>query len=142
VLVGAAWRFPPNSRVVARAAAWLRAGYPRRPRHRSADWGRILGLTSGGPMGFPREVSYGAAKGALERYTMAASIELAAQGVTANIVYPPVTDTGWVTEEVRELVAASPDHVHVANPEEVAWTLVWLSSDLGRLITGNVLHLR
>jgi 3-oxoacyl-[acyl-carrier protein] reductase len=134
--------FEANFAVDARAAALLIAGYARRHRQRGARWGRILGLTSGGPMGFPREVSYGAAKGALERYTMAASIELAAQGVTANIVYPPVTDTGWVTDEVRELVATSEDLVHVADPDEVAWTLAWLSSDLGQLITGNIIRLR
>ena len=56
-------------------------------------------------MGFPQEVSYGAAKAALENYTMAASSELAPYGITANIVHPPVTDTGWVTDEVRALVA-------------------------------------
>jgi len=31
---------------------------------------------------------------------MSAAFELAALGVTANVVQPPVTDTGWVTEEV------------------------------------------
>jgi 3-oxoacyl-[acyl-carrier protein] reductase len=134
--------FDANFAVDARAAALLIAGYARRHRQRRATWGRILGLTSGGPMGFPGEVSYGAAKGALERYTMAASIELAAQGVTANIVHPPVTDTGWVTDDVRGLVAESQDLVHVAQPDEVAWTLAWLSSDLGQLITGNIIHLR
>ena len=62
-------------------------------------------------MGFPGEVSYGAAKAALENYTMAASVELAADGITANVVYPPVTDTGWVTDDVRRFVAESTDHV-------------------------------
>jgi 3-oxoacyl-[acyl-carrier protein] reductase len=134
--------FKANFAVDARAAALLIAGYARRHRQRGAGWGRILGLTSGGPMGFPGEVSYGSAKGALERYTMAASIELAAQGVTANIVHPPVTDTGWVTDDVRELVATSDDLVHVADPDEVAWTLAWLASALGTLITGNIIRLR
>lgn len=134
--------FDANFAVDARAVALLIAGYARRHRERGAAWGRILGLTSGGAMGFPGEVSYGAAKGALERYTMAASTELADRGVTANIVYPPVTDTGWVTDEVRDLVARSDEHVHVAEPEEVAWTLAWLSSDLGRLVSGNVIRLR
>jgi 3-oxoacyl-[acyl-carrier protein] reductase len=134
--------YEANFAVDARAAALLIAGYARRHRRRGARWGRILGLTSGGPRGFPGEVSYGAAKGALERYTLAASIELAERGVTANIVYPPVTDTGWVTDEVRALVAGSTEHVHVADPAEVAWTLGWLASDLGRLVTGNVIRLR
>lgn len=93
-------------------------------------------------MGFPGEVSYGAAKAALENYTMAASIELANLGITANVVYPPVTDTGWVTNDVREFVKASSDHVHVAEPEEVAGIIAWLCTSEADLITGNVIRLR
>jgi 3-oxoacyl-[acyl-carrier protein] reductase len=51
--------------------------------------GRIIGLTSGGDLGFPEEVSYGAAKAAQTNYTMAAALELAPFGVTANMVSPP-----------------------------------------------------
>src|SRR5580765_2830541 len=56
---------------------------PRRHIGRGATWGRIVGLTSGGPNGFPGEVSYGAAKAALENYTMSAAFELAPLGITA-----------------------------------------------------------
>lgn len=87
-------------------------------------------------------MSYGAAKAALENYTMSASIELAAHGVTANVVYPPVTDTGWVTEEISAFVDASPDHLHIADPAEVAEVISWLCTDAARLVTGNVLRLR
>src|SRR5205823_3933712 len=86
--------------VDARGSALLIAEFARRHIARGADWGRIVGLTSGGPMGFPDEVSYGAAKAALENYAMSAALELAAYGITSNVVYPPVTDTGWVTPEV------------------------------------------
>ncbi len=128
--------------VDARAAALLIAEFARRHAGRAASWGRIVGLTSGGPFGFPEEVSYGAAKAALENYTMSAASELAGLGVTANIVYPPVTDTGWITEEVRRSVEASDELVGVARPEEVAEVIVWLVSDEARLVTGNVIRLR
>lgn len=93
-------------------------------------------------MGFPGQVSYGAAKAALENYTMSASIELASAGVTANVVYPPVTDTGWITPEVRGFVEESTDHVHIAEPEDVAQVIGWLCTDAARLVTGNVVRLR
>jgi 3-oxoacyl-[acyl-carrier protein] reductase len=128
--------------VDATAAALLIAEFARRHIERGGDWGRIVGLTSGGARGFPDEVSYGAAKAAQDNYTMSASVELADYGVTANMVHPPVTDTGWVTDEVRREVAASVDHVHVATPDEVAEVIDFLVSDAGRLITGNVLVLR
>lgn len=124
------------------AAALMIAEFGTRHIARGADWGRIIGLTSGGPQGFPGEVSYGAAKAAQENYTMSAASELAAYGVTANMVYPPVTDTGWVTDEVRAFVAVSSDHVHVAQPAEVAEVIAYLCSDAARLVTGNILRLR
>jgi 3-oxoacyl-[acyl-carrier protein] reductase len=134
--------FDAQFHVDARAGALLIAEFAARHQARSANWGRIVTLTSGGSMGFPGEVSYGAAKAALENYTMAASVELAADGVTANVVYPPVTDTGWVTNDVRRFVASSSDHVHVAAPTEVAEVIVWLCTDAAHLVTGNVIRLR
>jgi 3-oxoacyl-[acyl-carrier protein] reductase len=107
------------------------AEFARRHLERQASWGRIIGLTSGGPMGFPGELSYGAAKAALGNYTMAASVELGRLGVTANMVYPPVTDTGWVTDEVREFVSHSDDHIHVARPEDVAGVILLLCAPGG-----------
>jgi 3-oxoacyl-[acyl-carrier protein] reductase len=125
-----------------RGSALMIAEFARRHVARGAAWGRIVGLTSGGSLGFPEEVSYGAAKAALENYAMSAALELAEFGITSNVVYPPVTDTGWVTDAVREFVAGSPLHVHVATPEEVAEVIVYLASDEARLITANVLYLR
>jgi 3-oxoacyl-[acyl-carrier protein] reductase len=128
--------------VDAMGAALMIAEFARRHAGRQATWGRIIGLTSGGGLGFPEEVSYGAAKAAQVSYTMSAAAELAPFGVTANMVHPPVTDTGWVTDAVREQVAGSPDLIHVAAPQEVAEVIAWLASDDAALVTGNVLTLR
>jgi len=128
--------------VDARGTALLISEFARRHAARGSRWGRIVSLTSGGPTGFPNEVSYGAAKAALENYTMAAAFELAGLGITANVVHPPVTDTGWVTDDVRRHVAERPDLIHIASPEEVAGVIAYLVSDEARLITANRLHLR
>lgn len=124
------------------APALLIGELARRHRERGADWGRIVGLTSGGDLGFPGEVSYGAAKAAQANYTMSAAVELADLGITANIVHPPVTDTGWVTDGIRRFVASSGTHFHVAEPAEVAETIVFLASEEAALVTGNVITLR
>lgn len=126
--------------VDARAAALLIAEFARRHVASRATWGRIVSLSSGGPLGFPEEVSYGAAKAALENYTMSAALELAQYGVTANVVHPPVTDTGWVTEAIREAVEKGGGRV--ASASEVAEVILMLVSDQARLINANVLRLR
>ncbi len=128
--------------VDARAGALLMAEHVERHRARSDVWGRIVTLTSGEGKAFPGEVSYGAAKAALISYTLSAAAEMAADGITANVVYPPVTDTGWITDEVRAFVASDHDHHHVAAPEEVADVIAWLCADAGRVVTGNVIRLR
>jgi 3-oxoacyl-[acyl-carrier protein] reductase len=128
--------------VDAMAPALLIAEFARRHIQRGAQWGRIIGLTSGGELRFPEEVSYGAAKAPQTNYTMSAAFELADLGITANMVHPPVTDTGWVTNSVRESVATSRALVHIAAPDEVANVIAFLTSDAAALITGNVITLR
>ncbi len=129
--------FDQQFAVDARATALLISEFAIRHRRQGLSWGRIVGLTSGGPRGFPEEVSYGAAKAALENYSMSAALELADRGITSNVIHPPVTDTGWVTEEVRKHVGD-----HVASPEDVAEVIAFLVSDRARLITGNVIQMK
>lgn len=73
---------------------------------------------------------------------MSAAFELAPHGVTANIVYPPVTDTGWVNEAVRENVRRRSDLIHIVGPDDVAEVIAFLASDHAQLITANVIRLR
>jgi 3-oxoacyl-[acyl-carrier protein] reductase len=98
-------------------------------------------MTSGGEDGFPQEVSYGAAKAALVNYTRSASLELGRYGVTANAVHPPITDTGWVTDDVRRSIEKDDRFFSVAEPREVADVVAFLVSDAGGRVTGNVLRM-
>lgn len=128
--------------VDAKAGALLMNEFIARHRARGDDWGRIVTLTSGEGRQFPGEVSYGAAKAALISYTLSAAAEMAADGVGANVVYPPVTDTGWITDEVRAFVDRDHDHHHIASPREVAEVIAWLCADAGRIVTGNIIRCR
>ncbi len=126
--------------VDARAPALLISEFARRHIERGATWGRIIGLTSGGPGGFPEEVSYGAAKAAQENYTMAAAAELGRYGITANMIMPPVTDTGWITPAVAAAAAAA-SPLGVAHPDEVAEVVAFLASHQGSRITGHIIRM-
>jgi 3-oxoacyl-[acyl-carrier protein] reductase len=99
-----------------------------------------VGLTSGESHGFPEEVSYGAAKAAQVNLTLSAATELARYGVTANVVYPPVTDTGWINPDTAS--AATSLGRRIATPKQVADVIAYLASDASALITGNVIRLR
>ena len=124
----------------ARAAALLIAEFARRHLARRGSWGRVIGLTSGDPDGFPEEVSYGAAKAAQVNLTLSAASELAKHGVTANVVHPPITDTGWVNAQTAS--AAQSVGRRIATPKQVAEVIAFLASDQAALITGNVIRLR
>jgi 3-oxoacyl-[acyl-carrier protein] reductase len=127
--------------VDARGGALLIAEFAARLQARDGSWGRIVSMTSGGEGGFPQEVSYGAAKAAIVNYTMSASLELSRFGVTANAVHPPVTDTGWVTDDVRGFVEENDAFFSVAEPSEVGDVVSFLVSEAGRRVTGNVLRM-
>jgi NAD(P)-dependent dehydrogenase (short-subunit alcohol dehydrogenase family) len=60
----------------------------------------------------------------------------------SDVVYPPETDTGWITAAVREAVEHDKELIHVASPDDVADVIVFLCSERARLITANVIHLR
>jgi 3-oxoacyl-[acyl-carrier protein] reductase len=85
----------------------------------------------------------GAAKAAQESYTLSAAWELGRYGITANLVHPPVTDTGWVTPAVeRAAAAASPlGERAVAQPEDVAQVILLLASRQADRITGQVVRM-
>ncbi len=126
--------------VDARAAALLIAEFARRHVAREGQWGRIIGLTSGEADGFPEEVTYGAAKAAQVNFTLSAATELARFGVTANVVHPPMTDTGWISQ--RTAASAQSAGHRVATPRQVADVIAYLASDAADLVTGNVIRLR
>ena len=67
---------------------------------------------------------------------MSAALELARFGITTHMVQPPVTDTGCVSDAVRDAVASP--LFHVASPAVV----VYLASGAAVLITANVITLR
>jgi hypothetical protein len=64
---------------------------------------------------------------AQENYTMSAAQEVGPYGVTAKMVYPPATDTGWITPAVRLgrcRAASRPSTM----PMAAEWRSQWQSS--------------
>jgi 3-oxoacyl-[acyl-carrier protein] reductase len=98
--------------------------------------GRIIALTSDHTVG---NLPYGASKAALDRITLAAARELASLGITANVVNPGATDTGWMNDELVQEVARSTPLGRVGRPEDAANLVSFLCSPEGGWINGQLL---
>lgn len=99
--------------------------------------GRIIGLTSDH---VPGNVPYGVSKGALDRIVLAATHEFAHLGVTANVINPGATDTGWMTKEQLSDFARSAPLGRVGLPEDCARLVSFLCSEEGGWINGQLLQ--
>ena len=105
--------------------------------------GRIINLTSGqsiAPM--PGELAYAATKGAIEAFTISLSAELASYGITVNAVDPGATDSGWITQEIRQELLPRFPMGRIGQPEDAARLIAFLASDEAAWITGQVIHSR
>jgi 3-oxoacyl-[acyl-carrier protein] reductase len=126
--------------VNSRATALMIAEFAKRHARAGASWGRIISITTGGASGFPREVSYGASKAALESYTRAAAAELGRFGITANVVCPGPTQTAWITPDMEQEFNGHTPLGRMGYPEDVARGVLLLVSDQAGWITGQVVH--
>ncbi|OAH12199.1 SDR family oxidoreductase [Streptomyces jeddahensis] len=99
--------------------------------------GRIIALTSDHTVG---NLPYGASKGALDRITLAAARELAHLGVTANVINPGPTDTGWMTDQLKRDLAQATPLGRLGLPRDCANLVTFLCSDQGGWINGQLLQ--
>lgn len=99
--------------------------------------GRIVSITSDHTAG---NLPYGASKGAMDRIVLAAAIELAELGVTANVINPGATDTGWMSPEIETAVRARNVQPRIGMPADTANLVSFLCSDQGQWINGQLLY--
>ncbi len=107
-------------------------------------WGRIINLSSvAATKGGRGQANYAATKGAVEAMTRSLAVELAKRNITVNCVAPGVIETE-MSKEVRKLAH---DQImdrqlvkRYGTPEEIAAWVVFLASDFGAYMTGQVIH--
>ena len=99
--------------------------------------GRIIALTSDHTAG---NLPYGASKGALDRIVLAAASEFRALGITANVINPGATDTGWMSEELMADVRQWTLLGRVGTPQDCANLVRFLCSPEGGWINGQLLY--
>ncbi len=98
---------------------------------------RIIAITSDHTAG---NLPYGASKGAMDRIVLAAAVELAGLGVTANVVNPGATDTGWMSPTIKDQVLDANLQQRLGLPSDVANVVSFLCSAQGQWINGQLLY--
>jgi len=99
--------------------------------------GRIVAITSDAVVG---NTPYGASKGALDRIVLASAVELAGIGVTANVINPGATDTGWMTAAIERAVLERNIQSRIGRPIDCANLVDFLVSAEGQWINGQLLY--
>lgn len=112
---------------------------------RLRDGGRIVLVSStAAQRGEAFHGDYAASKGAMVSLVKGLCIELAPRGITVNSVAP-----GWIDTEMSETafvgdarasVAAAIPIGRIATAEDVAGPIIFLCSELGRHLTGEILN--
>ena len=99
--------------------------------------GRIIAITSDHTAG---NLPYGASKGALDRIVQAAAHEFRTLGITANVINPGPTDTGWMAPDLYEEVRRATPLGRVGQPQDCANLVRFLCSPEGGWINGQLLY--
>ena len=123
-----------------RAYALLMAEYLERYLARGGTWGRIVNISTDAAHEHAANVSYAASKHAIESYSRSAAAEMGKYGITVNIVAPGPIQTGYITPEAEAEIAAGTPLGRVGRPEDVAEVVVFLASEQGRWLTGQLLY--
>lgn len=119
------------------------------PGMRERGYGRIVNLSSRGALGRPLRTSYAAAKAGVVGMTRTWAIELAAHGITANVVSPGPTATEMFTrnnlqgekaEANRRAFLADVPMGRFGVPAEIAVGIAFFLERGASFVTGQVLH--
>jgi 3-oxoacyl-[acyl-carrier protein] reductase len=110
-------------------------------RFAGSSGGRIINLTSGQGRGaMPGKLAYAATKGAIEAFTVTLAAEVAPRGITVNAVDPGPTDTGWMSEQVKQELLSRFPMGRIGQPEDAARLIAFLASEEAGWITGQIIH--
>ncbi len=115
------------------------------PAMRHSGGGSIINVASIYAMiGSPLGTAYSASKGAVRALTRTAAVQYAKEGIRVNAVFPGYVETPMTREwhaqfDVRRDRIAQTLLGRLAQPEDIAWGILYLASDESSYVTGSEL---
>jgi 3-oxoacyl-[acyl-carrier protein] reductase len=120
---------------------FCKAAYRTMMKQRS---GKIVNMSSVvGVSGNAGQTNYAASKAGIIGFSKSLAKELGSRGITVNVVAPGYVDTDMtrsMSDAAREAMLADVPLGRPATPEDVAASVVFLSSSAADYVTGHVLH--
>ncbi|QQS15408.1 MAG: SDR family oxidoreductase [Candidatus Moraniibacteriota bacterium] len=103
--------------------------------------GHIINMTSGQSLGSMggHKIPYTITKAALEMLAPQLAPELKNLGISINSLDPGPTDTGWMTEEVKEMILKDSKKGFITTPEEIGKLVVKILTQ-NQYKSGEVIH--
>lgn len=106
-------------------------------------WGRIVNVASVvGITGNKGQANYAASKAGLIGFTKSVAKELGSRNILANVVAPGLIETDMtaaMTGDARSAMAGQIPLERMGQPADVAGAVLFLASDLGAYVTGQVM---
>ena len=106
--------------------------------------GSIVNISSiTGQIGNPGQANYAASKAAIMGFTKTVAREVAPRGITVNSVAPGFINTEMTAvlpDKIKESMLQRIPLGNMGQPEDVAETVYWLSSDAAAYVTGQTIH--
>jgi NAD(P)-dependent dehydrogenase (short-subunit alcohol dehydrogenase family) len=113
------------------------------PLMQGRGWGRIINISSATvAIASPVSIAYRTAKMGVVGFTRALSATLGDDGITINAVLPSLTRTPMIESVTEPIVSASLGRqvIHrMAEPEDIAGSILMLAGDDARWITGQAI---